>query len=226
MKKITYASLIFSSLVIILYGCNDSGNINEPDYTIKGSGRLITQERIVSECTGVNLRYSGNIYLKQDTVQSIRVEADDNIINNVATQSQSGILFAGLTNGKYSDVTVNIFISLRSVKSLTIEGAGNIVVQNRINCSYMNCIINGAGDINLSGSCNSLDCVINGAGNINAFDFEANSCKATIKGAGNCAVFVKQSLEGVITGVGNIVYDGNPGSVKSSVTGVGNITGR
>jgi hypothetical protein len=218
--------LSFSFFLIVLSGCNNSSSINEPEEKITGSGRLITQERNVNECTGINLRYAGNIYIKQDSIQSILVEADDNIINNVVTQSTDGILSAGLTNGSYSNVTVKIFVSLKSIKSLTIQGAGNIVAQNEIISSQPDCIINGAGDIYLVGGGNSLNCIINGAGNINAFDFIADSCHAKIIGTGNCYVFAKESLDAVITGVGNIIYAGNPGNVSSSVTGVGNITSR
>ena len=225
MKKEFYISLFLSCLLIILSGCNSS-SINEPHDTIKGSGRLITQERNVSECTGINLRYAGNIYIKQDSVQSILVEADDNIINNVVTQNTDGILYAGLTNGSYSNVTVKIYVSLKSIESLAIQGAGNITTQNQIISNHLDCIINGAGDIYLSGSSNTLNCIINGAGNINAFNFETVSCSAKIIGTGNCYVHAKESLDALITGVGNIIYAGNPENVSSSVTGVGNITSR
>ena len=225
MKKAFYISVFISCLLIIHSGCNSS-SINEPDDTIKGSGRLITQVRNISECTGINLRYAGNIYIKQDSVQSILVEADDNIINNVVTQNKDGILTAGLTNGSYSNVTVKIYVSLKSIKSLSIQGAGNITTQNQIISSHMDCIINGAGDIYLVGSSNSLNCIINGAGNINAFDYKTLSCSAKIIGTGNCYVYAKESLDALITGVGNIIYAGEPGNVSSSVIGVGNITSR
>lgn len=226
MGKALYISLFFSSLLIILAGCNNSSSINEPDDTITGSGRLVTQERKVDECTGINLRYAGNVYIKQDSIQSILVEADDNIINNVVTQSVDGILSAGLTNGSYSNVTVKIYVSLKSIKSLTIQGAGNITTQNQLISSRLDCKINGAGDIYLVGSSNSLNCIINGAGNINAFDFVAGSCRVKIIGTGNCYVHAKESLDALITGVGNIIYAGDPGTVSSSVTGVGNISSR
>ena len=223
MRKALYISLFFSGLLIILAGCNNSSSINEPD-TITGSGRLVIQERKVDECTGINLRYAGNVYIKQDSVQSILVEADDNIINNVVTQGTDGILSVGLTNGNYSNVTVKIHISLKSIENLTIQGAGNITIQNQLISSRLDCIINGAGDIYLVGSSNSLNCIINGAGNINAFDFVAGSCRVKIIGTGNCYVHAKESLDALITGVGNIIYAGDPGTVSSSVTGVGNIS--
>ncbi len=222
----TILLLSFSCLLIILSGCNNSDNLNEPDDTKIGSGRLITQERNVSECTGINLLYAGNIYIKQDSVQSILVEADDNIINNVITQSNDGILFAGLTNGSYSNITVNIYISLKSIERLIIQGAGNIVIQNPINSNNLECLIKGAGDINLLGTGNSLTCTINGAGNINAFDFEANDCRVNIIGTGNCLVHAEEYLYASITGVGNVIYEGKPGTVVSSVTGAGYINSR
>ncbi len=226
MKKIFYAVIVFSYILTILPGCNQSNNVNEPDQTIHGSGRLVMQERNITECTAINLRNSGNIYLNQDSVQTIKIEADDNIIDKVVTQYQDGTLITGLQKGSYSDVTVKIYISLNTIENLSIDGAGNIVVQNPINCSQLGCIINGAGDIVLLGDCNSFNCSINGAGNINAFAFEAKNCKAIIKGTGNCSIYVTESLEAVISGAGNIIYEGNPGIVNSSVTGIGNISRR
>ncbi len=225
MKKSFCISLIFLVFLVLFSACNNSDNINGSGNTIKGSGKLITQERNLSECNGINLRYAGNIYLKQDSIQSVKVEADDNIIDNVITQNQGSILIAGLQNGSYSDVTVRIYISLISIENLTIDGAGNIEIQNDINCDNLSCIINGAGDINLSGKGDLLSCIIKGAGNINAFNFEVRTCQAKIKGTGNCSVYAARTLNAEITGVGNIVYDGNP-VVVSSITGIGNITGR
>lgn len=211
--------------MLMITGCVEHVYINDPE-TKYGSGKIISETRNVDECYGVCLKYAGKIFLTQGDEQSIRIEADDNIIDDVVAQSENGILNVGLKEGSYSNATVRIYVVLKNIKSISIEGAGNIVVENPITCSDLICNINGAGDIDLWGNGNTLSCRINGAGNISAFDFPAKYCTAKISGTGNCTVNVSENLDASISGVGNITYDGNPKSVKSSISGIGKINKR
>jgi len=215
-------------LLAALAGCRHHHGLNEPDYDSGsgyGSGRIATQVRHVSDCRGINLRYAGNVFLTQDTEQSILIEADDNIIDQVVAQADNGILDVGLPGKSNSDMTIKIYVSLKTIENLSIEGAGNITAQNHFACDGLTCLINGSGNITIEGSGSSLDCTINGAGNIDAFGFQVNNCVARVNGAGNCLVDVTQNLDASITGVGNITYGGNP-QVKSSITGIGRISRR
>jgi hypothetical protein len=222
-KTMTTKMMILGLLALIVAGCSEKNQINDPHY---GSGRIATQVRNVSECNSVNIRYAGNVYLTQDNTQTVRVEADDNIIDDVITQGENGVLSVGLQSGSYKDVTVRIYMSLKTIEGISINGVGNITVQNKITGDQLSCTINGAGDIYLNGSYSKLNCLINGAGNINAFDLIAKSCTAGVSGTGNCSINVTESLDASIQGVGNITYDGNPGMVKSSISGIGKISHR
>ena len=223
MRTAMWKKLILLCLPLLtVFGCWETHHFNEPRY---GSDRIISEERNTSECNGICLKYAGNVYLRQGDEQSITVEANDNIIDDVITQSQDGILSVGLRNGSYSDVTVRVYVTLKSIEQISIEGAGNINVQNSIDSKNLNCIINGAGDIYLKGYGEYLECKINGAGNIDAFKFPVKNCAAKINGSGNCSVNVSDYLDAAISGIGNIVYEGNP-NVKSSISGIGKISRR
>ena len=223
MRKIITTNLMtLAFLVLIVAGCTDSNQLNDPHY---GSGRIATQNRNVSVCSSVNIRYAGNVYLTQDSTQAVRIDADDNIIDDVITQGENGVLSVGLQSGRYKDATIRIYVTLKTIKGISIDGAGNVTVQNQIAGDQLSCIINGAGDIYLNGNYNKLSCLINGAGNINAFDLIAKSCTANVSGTGNCSVNVTESLDASIQGIGNIIYDGNP-TVKSSISGIGRISHR
>lgn len=218
--KISYVLVL---LVITITGCTHESNVNE---TIYGSGRIVSQDRIVKECSGLNIQYAGDVNLLQGEEQSIRVEADDNIISNILTYADGDILTVGIDKGSYSNIKVKIYVTLKSINQIAIQGAGNVTVQNSITGNQLVCSINGAGDIYLNGNAEGLTCGINGAGNINAFNFPVKMCNATIKGTGNCSVNVSDNLEAAISGVGNIIYDGNPIKVKSTISGIGKIIRR
>lgn len=219
------AGIILLFLTIVIFsGCKDSdNNINEPGNYINGSGKAVTETRNLSDCSGLSLLNIGKVYLTQADEQSVIVEADDNVIGSVITRKENGLLEIGLPEGSYSNVTLRFYVSLKTIENILIEGAGDVECREPINAVKLFCSINGAGSVVLKGNGNYLDCLINGAGNINAKDFFVKKCKTVVNGAGNCAVYVTSELDAYVSGVGNIIYYGNPGTIKSSVSGIGQI---
>jgi len=217
-------SLLFLTLVIF-YGCDKSPNVNNDD-TIHGSGKIVSQTRDVEECSGLIIQNIGSVSLTQDNTQSIRIEADDNIIDEVITRKEDGVLLVGLKDGSYSNVTLRAYVSLKTIESLKINGAGNINTQNSLNCDELDVIINGAGNIAIEGNGNYMYCFINGAGIVMAKDFSIQKCKAMVNGAGNITLTVTENLNATVNGAGNIFYYGNPLNVTTSITGVGQIVGQ
>jgi hypothetical protein len=207
--------------VLVCFGCKDSVNSND---AIHGSGNVVAQARTVDVCEGVTVMSTGNVSLTQADNQSIRIEADDNIIGRVIAEKQNGILVVGLPDGSYTNVTVRIYVSMKTIKTLSIEGAGNIQSTNMINSQSLNCSINGAGNITLQGQGDDLSCSINGAGNFNAKNFTAKTCTAIVNGAGSCTVSCTDKLDATVSGVGSVYYYGNPATVNSTISGVGQIT--
>ena len=133
------------------------------------------------------------------------------------------MLVIGLKDGSYSNVTLKAYISLKTIRSLTINGAGNIATQNSLSCDNLYVTINGAGNIVVKGTGDYLNSLINGAGNITAKEFLVARCKAYVNGAGNCSVYTSDELDATVNGAGNIYYYGNPPVVRASITGVGQI---
>lgn len=206
----------------VLEGCFNHRH-RDGDESIVGSGRTVTEERNVPSCLGVQIVGSGKVFLQQGTRQSIRVEADDNIIDRVVTRCENGYLITGLEEGSYSNTTVNIYVTLTAIEDVEILGAGDVVATGPIQGDALKCRIEGAGNISLDGNTVTQTIVIDGAGNIANFGLVCSRCTTTINGTGNCEVHVTQQLNGEINGVGNIVYEGNPPDVKTSINGIGKI---
>lgn len=223
-SKLIKQVMLFVLSIIIFYGCNNTVNINDDNgETIHGSGKIVSQTRTVDECSGLMIKNLGNVYLTQDDNQSILIEADDNIIDQVITREEGGVLVVGLKDGSYSNVTLKAYISLKTIESLTINGAGNITTQNSLSCGDLYVTINGAGNIIVKGTGDYLNSLINGAGNITSKEFPVAKCKAYVNGAGNCTVYVTDELDATVNGAGNIYYYGNPTTVRTSISGVGRI---
>lgn len=81
----------------------------------------------------------------------------------------------------------------------------------------------GSGDIELSGTCTELSVDIPGSGYVDAFDLKCQNVSAEITGSGDIDVWAEQSLDGSVSGSGDIRYAGNPTDVNRSVSGSGRI---
>ncbi len=178
----------------------------------RGSGNIVSQTRTLNECSGEVLQNTGNIYLIQSDTQSEMVEGDDNIMDKNETETDGGSLAAGLKKGSYEKVTCRIYVSLKTINKMLINGSGNIITEN-IKSDELYCKINGSGNINIKGSGNLIDCYINGSGNISAQEFIAKKCKAYINGSGNITLNASEEADTEINGSGNIYYSGKtPGA--------------
>ncbi|HEY4611796.1 MAG TPA: head GIN domain-containing protein [Bacteroidota bacterium] len=207
---------------MFLGGCTDfSNNPDEEDYY--GSGRLISEQRSANTFTGIRLTGIGKVVVTQSNTEGVRVEADDNIIDRVTTSVQSGVLLIGMKRGSYHNVTVNVYVSMKTVEVLELVGAGEFRSAGSIQSDDVLCRITGAGEMTLSGTAANQTIQITGAGSVRNFDLTSTTCSATISGTGNIEVTVTQRLDAIITGVGNITYGGNPPTVNQTVTGVGSV---
>jgi Putative auto-transporter adhesin, head GIN domain len=215
--------IIFIIINGILFGCQNSININEPNNHITGSGKIVNENRIVDDCNGIVLSNLGEVYLTQSDKQSIFIEADNNIIDYVITRKENGSLLVGLPSGSYSNITLRIYVSLKDINIVSINGAGIVECAQPVSSDNLYCSINGAGKLTLKGEGNFLNCTVNGAGYINAKDFIVEKGNAVINGAGTCLIYATNELDAYVSGAGSIIYYGNPEIVKSSVSGVGQI---
>jgi len=223
MPKFTLSMLaVFFITLLFFNGCSDDDSPNQQN-TINGSGKIITETRTVGECSGIVIASAGNVELLQSTAQEIRVEADDNIINDVITVKENGLLKVGLKQKSYSNIKVKVYASLTSIRKCEIQGAGNIECEQPITSDSLYLFINGAGNIKLKGTGNYLNCLISGAGNIEAQQYITKECYAVTKGVGNCTINVTDKLDASVEGVGSIFYYGNPKDVNTKVSGVGSI---
>jgi hypothetical protein len=84
--------------------------------------------------------------------------------------------------------------------------------------------LNGVGDIKIiSGKTFDFRMNLSGVGDIEAQNYEAENVVVTLSGVGDIKTWVTKSLTGNISGVGNVLYRGNPSINNVNRSGVGNV---
>lgn len=218
----------FAAALVILglsSGCSRDHTIVSNDQ-ISGSGRIVSETRSPGTYSGIQLLGVGNVYVTQDSVESLRIEADDNIIGLVESTVSGGVLTIQLRDGSYSNITLRIYATLKRPGLLSCSGAGEIRTMGALRVDSLTCRLKGAGVISVSGTTTNQTIEITGTGSVLNFDMISSHCSASISGTGVIETTVTESLQAAIAGTGTITYGGNPTVVHTSIAGVGTIRPR
>ncbi len=209
-------------LLLLFAGCRH--DVFEPDGDqIVGSGKIVSEQRSVPEFSGILVNGSADVYITQDPSQSLRVEADDNIIGRVKTRNDAGILVVELEPGSYHHTTVRIHASMKAIHFLECAGAADFSVTGPIATDVIECRISGAGHYELRGTAEEQTIFISGAGEVHNFGLTTKNSTVTIAGTGSVEGHASDRLDATISGTGSIAYAGSPRTVHQSIQGLGNI---
>jgi hypothetical protein len=200
------------------------------------------QERSVGDFTGIKAGDSFNIILTQSDVNSLKVDAPENIQSQIKTEVKDGILTISAEGNIRTEKEIKILIGIKSLSSIDIAGAAEVKSGNQLACDKVSIEssgageinldikandiktrISGAGDVTLKGSTQNLDAGVSGAGDLKANNLEADKAKVKSSGAGSAKVYVKQSLDAEVSGAGDIIYKGNPGERNVNISGAGSV---
>src|ERR1043166_6963443 len=73
----------------------------------RGSGKLVSETRNVSDFQAIDVSYPAQVLVQQGTKESLKVEAEDNLLPGLKTQVKNGVLqiFYKSENGKHVNPT-------------------------------------------------------------------------------------------------------------------------
>lgn len=215
MKSLKLLSTFLLSLGIISFVSAQS--------KIKGQGPTVKQTVQLSEIHSIGLGIAANIYLTQSERQEIVIEGQKNIIDNIKKEVKNGSWNIDFEDRAYDYDELNIYISLKTVRSLAIGGAGNIKGQTAFNnLGDLDVSIGGAGNVALKGDAQNVNISIGGSGKVDMANLRTDQCSVSIAGNGDCQIDVGEKLDVSIAGMGKVRYSGNP-KVSSSIAGMGNV---
>ena len=191
----------------------------------EGSGVPATQTRDVAAFNSVELAGSNNVVIRVGEKQSVVVRADDNLLDRVTTEVQSGKLVIANTPGSLTTKSpMSVEVNVPTLNALTLTGSGNIVV-NGIEAESLKVALPGSGTLTGSGTATRLDVTVGGSGIVQFTQLVAKDVRAVVSGSGSIFITATKSLDASVSGSGAILYTGNPQDVTKSVTGSGAITG-
>ncbi len=213
---------------------------------VAGSGVVKTETRQVSDFNTIAMDYPAEITIRQGKSESLKIEAEDNLLPQLSAEVQNGTLHLKNTEQNWGQrvnpskpviVTINV-VDLNKIQfssagkmlieslqtdslAISVSGAGDVTMTD-LKTGDLNLNLSGAGNVKADGVANTLDLNISGLGNFNGEGLQSQEGDVNISGAGNAQVWVESQLSASISGAGSIDYYGSP-QVSERISGVGNV---
>lgn len=213
--------------------------------SVRGSGNVATETRDVSGFDSVQVDYPARVLISQGASESLKVEAEDNVLPGLKTEVKGDVLriYYKSQDGEHVNPTKMAVITITVTDlaaldfssageavvegvqsddlSVSLDGAGNVKL-NEIAVKDLSVNLSGAGSTTASGTADNLSLNISGFGSFNAKDLQCSTVSVNISGAGSATVWAEQQLSATISGAGSVNYYGSP-NVSQQISGVGDV---
>ncbi|MCX2740536.1 head GIN domain-containing protein [Pontibacter anaerobius] len=203
---------------------------------LRGNGKVATQDRDVSGIKGIDVSGGFVVELTQGSNESVRLEAEENLLNNIKTEVRNGILHIYNDRGISSTKGMKAYVTLKGLESINISGGVKIIgnssfkspalkmdmsggsnVKLTVDTKEIKADLSGASKVELLGKADVLNMDMSGASKVDASELEAREVKIQASGASNVKVFAKEALDINASGASSVYYKGSP-SITSDVT--------
>jgi Putative auto-transporter adhesin, head GIN domain len=219
MQRLISFALLTVSLVFAFSGCRHFGK------GIKGSGTIKTEKRELGAFSSVEIIGAYEIRITCQQPQSLEIEGDDNILPIIRTEVHDGVLRISNEKDYQGTSPLVVRIKVPDLQRVASMGAGDIRIAKLKN-EKLDVQSTGAARIEAEGETKFVGISSTGAGKVEFYDLHAERAKVTVTGAAKVDVYASQQLDTTVSGVGQVTYDGNPGVVNKSVSGIGRVSQR
>jgi len=198
-------------------------------YGIKGSGKVVRNERKVDTFGAISSSAGLEVILTQDSVVKVIVEADDNLQQVIRTEVSNGELKIFPKQRISSSEAKRIYVTFKTIHSIEASSGSEVKSKMELKMPSMQLSASSGADIDLSlavknltvdgssgcnfllsGSAESLEVDGSSGANIKAKDLQSKTCNAGASSGANLKVNVTEKISAQASSGGNIKVMGNP----------------
>jgi hypothetical protein len=178
-------TIFLATLILASLACNFAAGLGGE--TVRGSGDVVEETREVSGVTGVNLATIGNLAIEVGDTESLRIEAEDNLMEYFETDVQDGKLIVGTKDTVKLETTepVDYYLTVTGLDTIEISSAGDIVAPD-LEAAGFSISIGSSGDLEMGDlEAETLTVNISSSGNVTMGELNAETLEVDIGSTGN-----------------------------------------
>src|SRR5690606_19051311 len=230
LARLAIAALValFASSCMMDFGSGKTGN-----------GEVVEETRnITGDFTYISASEGLDVFVTQGEEITIRVEADENIIDLIGTDISEGRLKVHAIKN-IGRAKKNVYVTLPIIESLESSSGADLVVQNvikadnlelkatsgsdlrvELEANEVTARTSSGADLKLLGKANTLYAEASSGSDLSARELEVKTCIAEASSGSDIAVKVTESLKADASSGGDISYVGDPSvETNNSVSG-------
>ena len=188
----------------------------------KGSGDLETRELSLDTFRALEVGGAFEVDIRFGKKQKVAITVDDNLWQYLETSVRNGWLKVDWDRNCRPSDGCRIEIVVSRLDEVSVGGAVDATIHD-FRGDRFRFQLSGAGNLKMDGQVDDLEIQLSGAGDVDTRRLKARRVEVSISGAGNAEVFASESLKGNVSGVGDLVYHGDPEIQETSVSGIGSI---
>lgn len=237
LTKIIVATL----LAVLLVSCNFDMN-----FGVKGNGNVTTTDRaLTGDFNAIEVSRGLDVYLTQDEMESIRVQADENLQNIITVEIENGVLNISAEDNISSAASKKVMVNFKTIERISSSSGSDVVsthtiiadelkiytssgsdVELEVEVEHLICESSSGSDIKLSGTTNTFRAEASSGSDIKAAKLKAIKTTANANSGADITVNTSKELTAKANSGGDIKYYGNPEKVEKSDSPSGNIRKR
>lgn len=213
---------------------------------VEGSGNLQTKTFATPGISKIEAWSIGTIIIIQDSnaVESVTIEADDNIVPYVEVVQSGDVLQIGTQSGVSINTTLDLVctVTVKDITKITLSGAVTMDIQQLVTSAVemdlsgaarlhgeivvarCDLLATGCARIVLTGKATEQNIVTSGTSTINASQLSGVSANIDSSGTSNVYVNVTESVTGQASGTSSITYQNNPKKVAVQTSGLSSLS--
>ena len=217
MKKV----LLLMISVLALTSCS-IGQMNMVD----PSDNIVTKEYKLKPFEEVQMKGVGYVEVIQDEAKSGLVEltAPDNYVEFYKFESDGKRLNISYAKKLVNIHTQGVKIRVYTCDLIKLENSGAASINmDSLDTDIIEIANSGVGHISIGGVADNVVLSNSGVGSIDASKLKALNVKARVSGVGSIDCYASESINGSVSGVGSLNYNGHPKHKETHRSGVGSI---
>jgi hypothetical protein len=235
-------------LVLILVGCASACNKEDCPDCLQKAGSMARESRDLDVFREIRLSDRINLVITQDTVNRVLIEAGKNLIPEVVTQVEAGVLTIRDDNTcnwvRSYENSITVYLQCKELRNIYYDGAGSITGTNEMvadtlevnlwdgsgkirlqtDCDELRVHLHtGCGDVEIYGKARNAYYYSRGNGQIHNENLDVPGIYIDASCTGDLFVRATEHIFARLGYDGNVYYWGKPANVESEISGNGRL---
>jgi hypothetical protein len=215
---ISFFFLIVPVFCKVCYAGNDFMKTN----CVEESGVQKTERRLPGSFDSIDVKGTFSINIESGNDYAAEITCDSNLLSYISTEARDQNLYIFSKKSICTTKGIKISVSAPNIRRVDASGSNNISITG-IDNHNMSVILDGAGDLNMYGITKKFEASLFGSNHLFAKNFRSDETSISIAGSSDAIVYASKVLKINISGVGNVIYSGNPKTIFKNISGIGTI---